>query len=213
MSAYVTEKIQQLLLAKSKSMARSRSKKHNEKLSLKRFEEVDTTNHCGDSCCPPEDLEYPTSPATADVDTGVSLSNNSSSPSATVPGPASAEKPVQKKCMFIGLACRLDSCMTLANVLAKADQEKHAGRLCVPRDGACILSAGNFGFDVYSMDQKTSSHSSHFCIHTESHERSNERPHITSFERASPKTQLRTMQTRINFHSFPSCMRSTGGLF
>jgi hypothetical protein len=84
------------------------------------------------------------------------------------------KKPEQQrvvgKCLFIGMSRKIPPDATIHSLLLKADG-MHRSDLCDVRDGARLLKAAEYGFEVYSLDRKESSHPSHFSISLEGFDR------------------------------------------
>jgi hypothetical protein len=82
------------------------------------------------------------------------------------------------KCLFIGMSRKIPPDSTIHSLLLKADG-MHQSDLCDLRDGARLIKAAEYGFEVYSLDRKESSHPSHFSMSLEGFDRQSDGASVT----------------------------------
>jgi hypothetical protein len=74
-----------------------------------------------------------------------------------------------KKCLFIGLVWQVQETVTEQELCTLAYKTSHQN-MCPLQDTARILKTRQFGFDVFSFDQKDLMSPKHFCMNLDAYE-------------------------------------------
>jgi hypothetical protein len=75
-----------------------------------------------------------------------------------------------KKCLFIGMSRKIPNNATVQSLL-KMTEGMHKSDLCDLRDGARLIKAAEFGFNIFSLDRKYSCDKRHFSLSLEGFDR------------------------------------------
>jgi hypothetical protein len=80
------------------------------------------------------------------------------------------------------MARRIPDEATIDTLLSEASS-RNISDLCDLRDGVHLMKAAEFGFDIFSLDRKISTHKSHFCISLEGFDRMRESEDLTELKK------------------------------